>query len=93
MLDDYKETRGLLMAFVNELRQFKREQPREYLFTVRMNLFVVLPLIVADLFILYVLGYGWLGMTAAIVFSIAAVAIVIPVIARFFPFDPGADQQ
>jgi hypothetical protein len=92
-MSNFKETRGLLSALWNDLQQFKREQPREYLFTMRLNLYVVLPLIVVDLFILHVLGYGWLGMTAAIVFAIAAVAIVMPIIARFFPFDPGADQK
>ncbi|MBU2719363.1 hypothetical protein HF563_08245 [Acidithiobacillus ferridurans] len=92
-MSDYMETRGLLTALWNELQQFKREQPREYLLTKRFNLYLVLPLIVADLFILYVLGYGWLGMTAAIVFAIAAAAIATPIFFRFFPYDPGADQQ
>ncbi|MBU2765604.1 hypothetical protein HAP94_05190 [Acidithiobacillus ferrivorans] len=92
-MSDFKETRGLLTALWNELQQFKREQPREYLFTMRLNFYVVLPVILADFFILHVLGYGWLGMTAAIVFAIAAAAIAIPVIARLFPFDPGADPK
>ena len=84
---------SLLTALWKELQAFKREQPREYLLTKRLNLYVVLPLIVADLFILRVLGYGWLGMTAAIVFAIAASTIAIPVFFRIFPCDPGADQK
>ncbi|MDA8154638.1 MAG: hypothetical protein M0003_18315 [Acidithiobacillus sp.] len=92
-MSDFKETQGLLLAMWHELQAFKREQPREYLLTKRLNLYVVLPLIVADLFILHVLGYGWLGMTAAIVFAIAVSAIAIPVFFRIFPCDPGADQK
>lgn len=91
-MSDYRETRGLLTTLWNELQQFKQQQPREYLLTKRLNLYLVLPVIVADLFILYVLGYGWLGMTAAMVFAIAAAAITIPIFFRMFPYDPGADQ-
>ncbi|OFA15491.1 hypothetical protein A4U49_12540 [Acidithiobacillus ferrivorans] len=92
-MPNYKETHGLLTALWNELQQFKREQPREYLLTKRLNFYLVLPTAVASFFILHVLGYGWEGMIAAMVFDIAVAAIAIPIFFRFFPYDPGADQK
>lgn len=91
-MSDFKETRGLLTALWYELQQFKREQPEEYRFTMRFNLYLVLPLLLADFGILYVLGDGWLGMVSAIVFSMASTAIAIPIFARFFHYNSGADQ-
>ena len=79
------------MALLNDLRQFKREHPYRYRMTIRLNLYVILPLIVSALVIVNVLGYGWLGIVSAMVFVVAVTAIVIPIFYRIFPYDPGAD--
>jgi hypothetical protein len=92
-MSEFNETRGLLTALWKELKAFKREQPKEYLFTKRFNLFLVLPMILADFGILHVLGYGWLGMISAIVFGIAGAAITIPIFMRFFHYQSGADLK
>lgn len=92
-MSDFKETRGLLTALWYELQQFKREQPEEYRFTKRFNLYLVLPLLLADFGILLCAGDGWLGMISAIVFGIAGAAITIPIFMRFFHYHSGADLK
>lgn len=91
-MNDYKETRGLLLEAWKEIQHLKKTRPAEFQLRKRLMLYLVLPISLAAMFILRVLGYGVWGLIAAMVFVVASMGIAIPIFFRIFPYDPGADQ-
>lgn len=93
MFNDYNETRGLLLEAWKAIQQVKKTRPAEYLLRKRLMLYLVLPVLVAAMFINHALGDGVWGFVAMMVFVVASMSIAIPIFFRFFPYDPGADQK
>ena len=91
-MNDYKETRGLLLEAWKEIQHLKKTRPAEFQLRKRMMLYLVLPIWLATMFIGYALGDGVWGFVAMMVFVIASMGIALPIFFRIFPYDPGADR-